>query len=480
MVREAWSAFERESREGGRGLPGYVRATFEQYLRCGLLEHGCVRACCAGCRTSRLVAFSCKRRGVCPSCNARRMCDLAARWVDQVVPEVAVRQWGLSFPFAWRIELARSASLLRAMVRTFAREIERFLLEKTRSMRRGGRARFGAITTVQRFGGSLNLHVHLHVLVLDGVYEALEGGALRWVEAEAPGVEELASVAARVAAGCERAARRWMAKNPGARAAVETSESEAPDAMEACRRAGIAPGRVTRGTGEPAVPTERAAQSFRLSAPRRWGASVGGFDLHAEVRVEASQRGVLEKLCRYVLRPPFALERLSVGRGGELRYNCKERPGGAPRVRVLDAHELLARLAALVPPPRYPDVRYHGVLAPNAAWRARIVPARCEPTTRAGCEGERRALVPVGVAVEASSESGSTGRDRVPWAELLRRIYGIDALRCPACEGQMSVISVLFERAAVQSILVHVGPEGTGPPRAPPSNEASAPVAVGH
>jgi len=86
----------------------------------------------------------------------------------------------------------------------------------------------------------------------------------------------------------------------------------------------------------------------------------------------------------------------------------------------------------------------------------------------------------VGVAVEAPSEGGSPGRDRIPWAELLRRIYGIDALRCPVCDGQMSVIAVLLERAAVRSILAHVGPEGTGPPRASPSNEATAPVAVGH
>ena len=198
------------------------------------------------------------------------------------------------------------------------------------------------------------------------------------------------------------------------------------------------------------------------------------------MRVAAAQRAVLEKLCRYVLRPPFALERLSVGRDGEFRYVCKDRPGAAPRVRVLDTHELLARLAALVPPPRYPDVRYHGVLAPNAAWRARVVPAKREPMDRSGCLGTHRADAGVGVAVEAPTQGSAPGRDRIPWAELLRRIYGIDALRCPLCEGPMSVIAVLLERSAVRSILAHVGPEGTGPPRAPPSNEAAAPVAVGH
>ena len=56
-------------------LPAFVRAEFERYLRCGRLEHGFVRVKCTGCRHEHLVAFSCKCRGFCPSCGARRMVD---------------------------------------------------------------------------------------------------------------------------------------------------------------------------------------------------------------------------------------------------------------------------------------------------------------------------------------------------------------------------------------------------------------------
>ncbi|MGK3295354.1 transposase zinc-binding domain-containing protein, partial [Escherichia coli] len=61
----------------GRSLPGYVREAFDAYLRCGVLEHGFLRVVCEHCRAERLVAFSCKKRGFCPSCGARRMAESA-------------------------------------------------------------------------------------------------------------------------------------------------------------------------------------------------------------------------------------------------------------------------------------------------------------------------------------------------------------------------------------------------------------------
>jgi ribosomal protein S27E len=61
----------------GSPLPGYFQTEFEEYLKCGLLKHGFLRVRCEGCHHERLVAFSCKRRGFCPSCGARRMVDSA-------------------------------------------------------------------------------------------------------------------------------------------------------------------------------------------------------------------------------------------------------------------------------------------------------------------------------------------------------------------------------------------------------------------
>jgi len=61
-----------EASEVGLGLPRYVERDFAKYLECGVLAHGFARVRCESCRDELLVAFSCKGRGVCPSCNAKR------------------------------------------------------------------------------------------------------------------------------------------------------------------------------------------------------------------------------------------------------------------------------------------------------------------------------------------------------------------------------------------------------------------------
>jgi hypothetical protein len=82
----------------GYGVPQWVEDNFRAYLRCGILAHGFARIRCDACAAERLVAFSCKGRGVCPSCNARRMVEVAAHLTDHVLPPLPLRQWVFSLP----------------------------------------------------------------------------------------------------------------------------------------------------------------------------------------------------------------------------------------------------------------------------------------------------------------------------------------------------------------------------------------------
>src|SRR5210317_206604 len=68
IVREYWPEFQAELANHGKTLPTYVRKEFDEYLKCGRLEHGFLRVRCESCHDEKLVAFSCKRRGFCPSC----------------------------------------------------------------------------------------------------------------------------------------------------------------------------------------------------------------------------------------------------------------------------------------------------------------------------------------------------------------------------------------------------------------------------
>jgi hypothetical protein len=80
------------------GLPRYVERDFTRYLECGVLAHGFARVPCESCQDELLVAFSCKGRGVCPTCNAKRAHVTAVHLVERVLPHVPYRQWALSFP----------------------------------------------------------------------------------------------------------------------------------------------------------------------------------------------------------------------------------------------------------------------------------------------------------------------------------------------------------------------------------------------
>ena len=88
IVEQHYPAFVAHMAQHERPLPDYVQQEFEDYLRCGRLEHGFLRVRCDTCHAEHLVAFSCRRRGFCPSCGARRMVESAAGLVDHVFPHV--------------------------------------------------------------------------------------------------------------------------------------------------------------------------------------------------------------------------------------------------------------------------------------------------------------------------------------------------------------------------------------------------------
>ena len=85
---------------------------------------------------------------------------------------------------------------------------------------------------------------------------------------------------------------------------------------------------------------------------RKGVAQYAGFSLHAGIGVEAEQREKLERLARYVSRPPVSVERLSLTAQGHVRYRLKSPYRDGTRDIVLEPLEFIARLAALVPPPR--------------------------------------------------------------------------------------------------------------------------------
>jgi len=106
-----------------------------------------------------------------------------------------------------------------------------------------------------------------------------------------------------------------------------------------------------------------------------------GFSLHAGLRWRADQRLELEQLCRYINRPAIANERLKRNRAGQVVLQLKSPYKDGTTHIVMEPLEFMERLAALVPRPRLHLIRFHGVLAPNAKLRSKIVPAPASPAT---------------------------------------------------------------------------------------------------
>jgi len=186
LIERHWPEFQSHLSEVGSYLPRHVAREFDEYLDCGRLEHGFLRVRCEGCHHEHLVAFSCKRRGFCPSCGARRMAETAALLVDDVLPHKPIRQWVLSFPYPLRFLLANSPQVMSKVLGIVNRVISTHLVQKVGFNRT--QAHTGAVTLIQRFGSALNLNVHFHILFIDGVYQEKYNHKLRFHRVTAPTV----------------------------------------------------------------------------------------------------------------------------------------------------------------------------------------------------------------------------------------------------------------------------------------------------
>ena len=183
-------------------------------------------------------------------------------------------------------------------------------------------------------------------------------------------------------------------------------------------------------------------------------ATCDGYNLHAGASVAASDRAGLERLCRYLLRPPLAKGRLERKPDGTVVIGMKRAWSDGTTAIALSPSELCEKLAALVPPPRTNTIVYRGVLAGNAAWRKEVIPP--PPVDRAArAEARREKKLARAMKIRVESE-------RIPWAELLERVFGVSGYVCPGCGGRLVLRCVALGPAAVR-ILAGLQ-RATGPP----------------
>jgi hypothetical protein len=279
----------------------------------------------------------------------------AAQLVDRVLPNAPLRPWVLSLPLELRGLAATRPDVLGALERIVAEAIEQL----TKRLAGVVGAATGSVGFPQRFGSSLDLHVPLHTLAVDGVFETTGDGSVRVQEAPPPSKEDVDEVARRV----RDRALRWLRRHGwlDERAAEERGNEPAePDALQGGLQRALAGGaflaRRVAPKDNPDPDMERRE--------RRFSASCDGFDVHWAVRLAADDDQGRERLVRSCARPPFAQGRIEVLPDGRVASLLKvPRRGRTHRVRT--PVDFMARLAALLPPPKLPLGRDHGVFAPK-------------------------------------------------------------------------------------------------------------------
>src|SRR5438132_1456463 len=288
----------------------------------------------------------------------------------------------------------------------------------------------GSVTFIQRFGSAINLHVHFHVVFLEGVYldRADQGRTPRFVTGEPPTDADIATVVQTISHRVMRKLRQLGYLEAGLDAVVATGyDPLGDDAPELARtmaasvqqrlafgeRAGQKVRRIGAGFGaEGEAPT--------LTGPRC--ASVHGFSLHANTQVPAHRRDQLERLLRYTARGAVALERLQEAASGDLIYTFTRPWSDGTTGITLSPLELLEKLAALVPLPRVHLIRYGGCLAPHSQLRGAIIPT----PRQQGVDGHE----------------ATTGTAHWSWARLLGRVFALAMATGPFCrQGALRMIA---------------------------------------
>ena len=191
-----------------------------------------------------------------------------------------------------------------------------------------------------------------------------------------------------------------------------------------------------------------------------------GMQLHAAVTVDGRDRKRLERVCRYLLRPPFALDAVQRTADGQVRVHFKKPNRFGATYAQMTPHAFLARLCALVPPPRAHTVLYYGVLSAHHALRSAVVPRAEEPAPE---PKQLALLVPRGhVELPATTtlleaQLRDAAPSRMSWMTLLARVFRIDISVCARCSGPVRVIRFVTTPEDIAGELHGARPPPGGP-----------------
>jgi len=294
-VKAVWE--ERFEKVYGRWR-GFIDQAVWRYLDCGVPESGFARLRCEACHDERLLCFSCRQRGICPSCEAKRSAAFAAFVVDELVEDVPHQMWVFTIPKMLRVYFLHHRELLGELSRVAYETVKKLMAEAAFE---DASFRPGMVSVVQTFGEAARFHPHVHGMCTRGGWD----GRGRWVAVPF----------------------------------IDTRKAE-----ELFRHGVL---RLLKDKGLLSQERIKLLLSWRNS----------GFSVDNSVRIPAGERKSLEDVARYMLRAPVSSSRMRWSPGDkELFYvgnnSQKDREGPTPEAQPIDALEFVARIITQIPQPR--------------------------------------------------------------------------------------------------------------------------------
>ena len=298
---------------------GYLRpeeqSTLEELIACGDFRFGLARVKCRDCGDEMFIPLSCRRRGLCGSCAAKRQLIFTERVLEEVLPDVPCRQWTFSLPRALRVFFRFDSALIKGLSQIVVSEITRYV----RAVTGHSDLEPGFVVVDQTFGTLPDsYHPHEHICATDG------GFAPKGVFVPLPRVRKKD-----VAAICDVLRHRvlaWLVRRG-------KISAEFADCM--------------------------------LS----WENS--GFSLDASRRIRQGRRERLEALLNYMARHPFNPKGIHYNaHRGTVSYRAPRVHGTRKTDTIeVDAVDFIAMLAQHIPHRRRHQFRYYGAANPKVRKR---------------------------------------------------------------------------------------------------------------
>jgi hypothetical protein len=350
----------------------------ERFLDCGDLHKGFARVYCDQCGHDYLLAYSCKTRYFCPSCHQKRMLAYGEWLEDNVLAPVPHRQYVFALPKLIRLFFRYRRPYLGELCRLVAA----LLKAGFKVMAPQGQPAF--VLYVQTFGDLVTFNPHIHALVADGVF--LPCGTFRVL----PPLPE---------AALREALRRKL---------LDFLCSE---------------GVLDAGLAERML---------------NWRHS--GFSVHNRVRSKAADAEGRQHLARYMIRCPFALEKMHYHKkSGMVIYRSRPHATLKRNYQLMPALKWLRMLMNHIPDKYEHLVRYYGYYSNRSRGARRLV--------------EKGNDVAGAIRID---EPPADNRRKANWARLIQKVYEIDPLKCTRCGATMRIIALVDDAGVIERILKHL------------------------